>query len=299
MHDPGPTKPGRLDVGVVGAGRVGAVMGAALRAAGHNVTGASGVSEQSVTRIEALLPGVAHLDPEHVVRSCDLVVIAVPDDALVSLVAGLAKVGAWRPAQIAFHTSGLHGLGALAQATEAGVIGLAIHPAMTFTGTSLDLTRVRDAAFAVTAPAPVLPIGQALVVEIGGSPFVLDDAARPRYHAALVHAANHAVTAFSQAAILLAEAGVDNPGRVLGPVVHASIEGAAAEEPGAVTTLTGPVVRGDAGTVAAHVEALAPHPTTLAAYIAMARATAHLARDAGRLPEAQYREVMEALGGDS
>jgi predicted short-subunit dehydrogenase-like oxidoreductase (DUF2520 family) len=292
------SKPGRLTVGVVGAGRVGAVLGAALREAGHTVAGASGVSEASVTRIDALLPGVPHLDPEAVVRAADLVLLTVPDDQLEVLASGLAKVGAWRPGQIAVHTAGRFGTEVLHAAASQGVLTLAIHPAMTFTGTSLDRARMMNAVFAVSAAAPVLPIAQALVVEMGGEPLEVANEHRPLYHAALVHAANHMVTALAQSAALLARIGVEEPGRVLGPLVHASVEGALSEAPGAVSSLTGPVVRGDAGTIAAHVQSLTDHPGSLAAYRAMALATADVALAGGRIGPAQYADIIATLGAD-
>jgi predicted short-subunit dehydrogenase-like oxidoreductase (DUF2520 family) len=287
-----------MSVGIVGAGRVGASIGASLRLAGHLVVGASGVSEASVTRIDTMLAGVPRIDVEEVVRRSDLVFLAVPDDAIAELVEGLAAVVAWRTGLLVAHCSGRLGLDALAAATRAGAIPLAIHPAMTFTGTSLDLDRMVGATFAVTAPAAFLPIAQALVVEMGGEPVVLEDAARPLYHAALVHGANHVVTLVAQASALLAAAGVDDPGRLLGPLVHASVDGALADAPGAVSTLTGPVMRGDAGTVASHVEALASRPDAAQAYRAMARATADVALSSGRIGPAAYAAVIAALGDD-
>ena len=291
-------RPGRLSVGIVGAGKVGASLGAALQRAGHTVVGASGVSEASRTRIEVLLPTVPCLEIDEVVARSEMVFLTVPDDVLPDLAAGLATVGAWRQGQIVIHCSGRHGLAALDGASAAGIIPLAIHPAMTFTGTSLDLDRMVGATFAVSAPTAFLPIAQALVVEVGGEPIVLDDAARPLYHAALVHGANHVVTLVTQAAALLAAAGIEEPGRVLGPLVHASIDGALADAPGAVTTLTGPVVRGDARTVAAHVAALAHRPEALHAYRAMARATADLALAGGRIGPVEYADLTVALGKD-
>lgn len=291
-------RPGRLAVGIVGAGRVGTSLGAALRRAGHTIVGASGVSEASVTRIDALLPGVPRLEIDEVIARSEMVFLTVPDDALEELATGLAAVGAWRQGQIVIHCSGRHGLAALAGAAGAGIIPMAIHPAMTFTGTSLDLERMVGATFAVSAPSAFIPIAQALVVEVGGEPIVLDDAARPLYHAALVHGANHVVTLVTQAAALLSAAGIEEPGRVLAPLVHASIDGALADAPGAVTTLTGPVVRGDARTVAAHVSALAHRPEALHAYRAMARATADLALAGGRIGPVQYADVIVALGKD-
>lgn len=290
-------KPGRLNVGIVGAGKVGAVWGAALALAGHRVVAASGASEASISRIDTLLPGVERLDPDAVVLRSDLVVIAVPDDDVQALVTGLASVGAWRAGQIAVHASGRHGLAVMGAAEAAGVTCLAIHPAMTFTGTSLDLARMRDAVFAVTARAPFIPIAQALAVELGGEPMVIAEEDRPLYHAALVHAANHGAVIVAQAMSLLVAAGVEEPGRVLGPLVRASLEGVLADSPGDIRSLTGPVVRGDAGSVASHVLALDRYPDALATYRAMAGAAALKALDTGRISSAQYAGLMEALGG--
>ena len=213
-------------MGVVGSGRVGAVLGSALRAAGHPVVAVSAISEASRERAATLLPGVPVLDIPEVVRRSELVLLTVPDDALADLVRGLADVGAWQVGQIVVHTSGRFGVDVLAPARAAGVIPLALHPAMTFTGTSLDLARLVGCSFAVTAPSPVLPIGQALVVEIGGEPVVLAEEARGLYHAALAHGANHLVVLVAQAAQALAAAGVSDPGRMLGPLLEAALDGA-------------------------------------------------------------------------
>jgi predicted short-subunit dehydrogenase-like oxidoreductase (DUF2520 family) len=287
---------GRLTVGIVGAGRVGAVVGAALRAAGHEVVGASGTSQESVSRIETLLPGVPRLAPQEVIAAAELVFLAVPDDVLAELTSGLASIGAFGQGQLVAHCAGRYGIGVLEPATTAGAIPLAIHPAMTFTGTSLDVGRLREAFFAVTAPNAFLPVAQALVVEMGGEPLAIADADRAAYHAALVHGANHTVTLVTQAAALLTRIGVEEPARVLAPLVHASVDGALREAPGAVATLTGPVVRGDAGTVAAHVAALAGHEEALFAYRAMARATADLALAGGRIGPGDYADLIAALG---
>lgn len=291
-------RPGRLAIGIVGAGRVGAVFGAALLRAGHRIVGASAVSAESISRIDALMYGVPLRPVEEIVGAAELVFLTVPDDAIAEVAAGLAALDAWRPGQIVIHSSGRHGLAVLDAAAAKGVIPMAIHPAMTFTGTSLDLDRMVGATFAVTAPGAFLPIAQALVVEMGGEPLTLDDSQRALYHAALVHGANHVVTLVTQAAALLAAAGVEEPGRVLLPLVHASVDGALADAAGAVTTLTGPVVRGDAGTVFAHVAALAHRPEALHAYRAMALATADLALAGGRIGPLQYADIIVALGKD-
>lgn len=293
---------GRLGVGVVGAGRVGAVLASALRATGHAVVGASGVSEASRDRIETLLPGVPRLEVPEVVRRAELVLLAVPDDALAELVAGLAATGAWQAGQLVVHTSGRYGTDVLAPAAAAGAIGLAVHPAMTFTGTSLDLARLPGCSMAVTAPAVVLPVAQALVIEMGAEPVVVPEAARPAYHAALAHASNHVVTVLAQARQLLADAGVEEPGPLLGPLVAAAVDNAVRMGDGA---LTGPVSRGDEGTVAAHLAELAagdarrhPDEAVRPAYLALARATLGRARHQGRLGDAAAARLDDVLSAD-
>jgi len=182
----------------------------------------------------------------------------------------------------------------LGPAAAAGGIPLALHPAMTFTGTSLDLVRLADCCFGVTAPGPVLPIAQALVVEMGGEPVVVAEQDRPLYHAALAHTANHLVTLVAQGLDLLRGAGVDAPDRVLAPLLSAALDNALRHGDAA---LTGPVARGDAGTVTAHIEALAASgvPDAVAAYRVLARATADRALAAGRLRADDAVALLAAL----
>ncbi|MBV9169088.1 MAG: DUF2520 domain-containing protein, partial [Chloroflexi bacterium] len=240
-----------LRIGVIGAGRVGAVLGAALPRVGHDVVAASAVSAESRRRVDRLLPGVPILAPDEVVSAADLVLIAVPDDALRPLVAGLAATGVWRDGKLVAHTSGAHGIGVLDPAAARGVLPLALHPVMTFVGRDEDLDRVAGAAFGVTAPVELRAVAEALVVEIGGEPIWVPERARPMYHAALTLGANHLVTLVTDAADLLKNAGVDHPARLLSPLLSAALDNALRLGDAA---LTGPVSRGDSATVATHLE---------------------------------------------
>src|SRR5699024_6506961 len=133
-HPDGPARPGRLGVGVVGAGRVGAVLASALRSCGHGIVAVSGASPDTLARIDALLPGVPVEPADVVVERSELVLLTVPDDDLGPLVRGLAELGRFRPGQLVAHCAGRYGTDVLAPAQAAGAIPLAIHPAMTFTG---------------------------------------------------------------------------------------------------------------------------------------------------------------------
>lgn len=215
---------GRLGIGVVGAGRVGPVLGAALAGAGHAMVGVATTSEEGRERVDALLPGAPVLALPELIERSELVLLAVPAGELSSLVAGLATAGAWQPGQLVVHTAAEHGTGVLAPALAAGAIPLAVHPAMTFTGTSLDLARLAGTSFAVTAPAPVLPIGQALVVEMGGEPVVVGERDRAAYAEAIATARDFSRSIVEQAAGILSSIGVEDPGGYLSSLLRSSID---------------------------------------------------------------------------
>ena len=219
-----PPRDGRLGVGVIGAGRVGPVLGQALAGAGHAVVGISAVSQESRDRAEALLPGVPILPVHDIVERSELVLLCVPDDQLADLVAGLAEAGAWQAGQIVIHTSPNFGLAVLAPARAQGAIPIALHPAMSFTGTSVDVARLAECCMAVTAPSPVLPIGQALAVEMGAEPVVVADADRASYAEAVATASGFSVAIVNQARALLEQAGVEDASRVLGPIIRSTID---------------------------------------------------------------------------
>jgi predicted short-subunit dehydrogenase-like oxidoreductase (DUF2520 family) len=218
---------GRLGVGVIGAGRVGPVIGAALRGAGHLMVGITAGADAD--RIDVLLPGVPVLSADEVARRSELVVLAVPSAELAGLVAGLAEVGAWQPGQLVLHVDPAYGIDVLAPALAAGAIPLAIHPAITFTGTSIDLRQLTQAYAAVTAPGPVLPIAQALAVEIGCEPVVVAEDDRPAYAEAVATATHFSRSIVRQASTLLSGIGVENPGGYLSALVRSTVDQALAE----------------------------------------------------------------------
>jgi len=288
--------PPRLRVGVVGAGRVGAVFGAALARAGHQVVAVSAISEMSVLRAQALLPGVPITDVPTVVQEAELVVLAVPDDVLAELVTGLAETGSVRAGQFWCHPAGAHGIEVLAPVVQRGAIPLAIHPVMTFTGTSIDLARLADCPFGVTAPEGFRSVAEALVVEMGGEPIWVPEQARARYHAALALGANGLVTLVNAALDLLRESGVADGRRLIEPLLQASLENALRMGDQA---LTGPVARGDAATVATHLETIADAQLEVAhAYRAMARLTALRAVDSGLLAPTAAESLLDVLARD-
>jgi len=287
--------PAQLAVGVVGVGRVGTAMAVALARAGHRVVAASAVSQASLDRVGRNLPEARVRAPERVVEAADLVLLTVPDDALPGLVKGLAATRVPMEGRLLAHASGRHGLAVLDPAVRAGALPLALHPVMTFTGRPDDADKMAGISFGVTAPDQLRLVAEALVVEMGGEPVFIAEDKRGIYHAALASSANYLVTLVATASDLLATAGVPDPPRMLAPLLGAALENALALGD---LALTGPVARGDAETVAAHVEVIATAaPEALGAYLALARLTADRALAAGTLTSADAQRLLGVLSG--
>jgi predicted short-subunit dehydrogenase-like oxidoreductase (DUF2520 family) len=280
---------------VVGAGRVGTALAAALRRSGHRIVAVSAVSAASLDRVAAILPGTPVRPPQDVVAGADLVLLTVPDDVLPALVSGLAATGTELAGRLLMHASGRHGLAVLEPATRRGALPLALHPVMTFTGRPDDVDRLAGVSFGVTTPEPLRPVAEVLVMEMGGEPVFIAEQDRDLYHAALAGAANHLVTQVVQAADLLTLAGVAQPSRMLGPLLGAALDNALRLGDAA---LTGPVARGDAETVASHLAALrAAAPEALPAYLALARLTAGRAMASGMLAAPDAQRLLDVLAG--
>ena len=284
-------RPARLKVGIISAGRVGSALGVALERADHVVVACSGVSRASRQRAQRRLPDTPVMSPPDVAANAELLLLAVPDSELAGLVSGLAATSAVRPGTIVAHTSGANGVGVLAPLTHDGCTPLAIHPAMAFTGSDEDVSRLPDTCFGITAADQVgYAIAQSLVLEMSGEPFCVGEDARVLYHAALAHAGNHIVTVLADAvdalraalrgSELLGQQTIDDqPGglaeRIAGPLARAALENTLLRGQAA---LTGPVARGDAAAVAEHLAALAEvEPELAQAYRVNALRTAQRA----------------------
>ena len=193
------------------------------------------------------------LDVPALVERSEMLLLAVPDDQLAPLAAGIAATGMVPGGQLVAHTSGRYGTDVLAPLAAAGSATLALHPAMTFTGTRTDLARLIGCPMGITAAPELLPVAAALVVELGGDSVVIAEGDRPLYHAALAHSANHLTVLVDQAREALSRLGIEDPARTCARCSKAALEESLRR---GAKALTGPVVRGDAGTVSAHLEAL-------------------------------------------
>jgi predicted short-subunit dehydrogenase-like oxidoreductase (DUF2520 family) len=273
------------------------VIGAALKRAGHQIKACTAVTDLSKLRAEALLPDVAILSIEETVADRDLILLSIPDDVLAQVVSGLATTNAVSPGTFVLHLSGRYGIDILRPLTELGCLPLALHPVMTFTGTSIDLNRMSACPFGVTTHPTLRPVAETLVMEMGGEPVWVPEASRSLYHAALTFGANNLMTLVNQTCELLEAAGISNPEALVAPLLSASLDNALRNGDNA---LTGPIVRGDAQTVREHLRVLANFdPAVTQAYRSLARLTAVRALASGVLQPQSAENLLAMLADES
>jgi predicted short-subunit dehydrogenase-like oxidoreductase (DUF2520 family) len=276
-------------IGIIGSGRAGTALGAALAAAGYPVVGVTARSQASRERAARLLPGIPILSSAELAGAADVLVVAVPDDAIGAVAAELPTT----PDQYVVHLSGAHGLAVLGRTAA---VPVALHPPMTFTGTAVDVERIAEVTFTATAPAGARSLVERLVKDLGAGLQWVPDEQRALYHAGVAHGANHLVTLLVQAFDVLRAAGIADPAVTLRPILVATLDNTLRSGHDA---LTGPIARGDVDTVRAHLEALGEvGGRTLATYVELARATVEMAGADGRLdrPAAERLQAVLAAG---
>jgi predicted short-subunit dehydrogenase-like oxidoreductase (DUF2520 family) len=197
-------------------------MAKALSAAGHQVVAITNKSLDGDEGIELLLPLAKKLSDEEILAVSELVLLAVPASEIENTTSRLFE--SWRAGQLVIHLAAEFDHEILDLALAKGAIPLAIHPAMRFTGTSLDINRMKESYFAVSAPAVALPIAQALVIEMGAEPIVIASKARASYAEAIAVASNFSAMIVNQAVGLLEQAGVENPSLVIAPVIESAVD---------------------------------------------------------------------------
>lgn len=283
-----------MDVAVVGAGRVGTALAVLWWRAGHRIAAVSGGSATPARAAEHL-PGVPVVGNAEAARGADVVVIATPDAAIAAACDDVVRARAIGPGVAVAHVSGALALAALASAESAGATTFSLHPLQTCPTVEAAVEQLPGAAFAVTSESDEgRALGERLARDAGGRPFALEDAAKPLYHAAAVFASNYLVAITALAVELEGAAGVPDPAAALAPLQEATLANVARVGP--AEALTGPAVRGDAGTVARNLEALARSaPPAVRPYVALADLALDLAERAGRLPGDRRKAVEEVL----
>jgi len=284
-----------LCLGFVGPGTVGTALARSLASAGYPVVSIFGRNAERLGRtVESVRGARAAESAQAVVDAADVIFLTVPDDAIRPLADDLA----WRPGKTAVHCSGAASLDLLETARQQGAEVGAFHPLQTLASLEQAMRNLPGSAVAIEASDPTLEEALAQMAwALGGRPFLLHGD-KALYHASAVLACNYLVTLLDAAAGLWAEIGFTKEEglKALLPLVRGTIENLDAI--GLPSALTGPVSRGDVGTINRNIAALSEHdPKTAALYVELARRTIPIARAKGTLSETAEKRLQEYLEG--
>jgi predicted short-subunit dehydrogenase-like oxidoreductase (DUF2520 family) len=280
-------------IGIVGAGAVGTALGVALSRAGWPVQAVASRDAGRRERFRAQVDGVrAFAEPQALLDEVELIIVAVPDDAIGRLAGDLRMYSG----QAMVHTSGALDADVLEPAMAAGTQIGAFHPLVAFADTERAVEALKGATVAIEGDDQLVTLLADMAEAIGARPVRLAPGSKAAYHAAAVLAAGGFVALLDAIAELGRVAGLDEAGAlaIYGPLIEGTLGNARAL--GVRAALTGPIARGDLGTLEAHLAALRAHaPDVLALYRAVGEREVELAVSRGSLAPEQATQLRAAL----
>jgi predicted short-subunit dehydrogenase-like oxidoreductase (DUF2520 family) len=280
-------------IGFIGAGTVGTALAVSLARQGYSVVAAASRSRSSAQRLAARVEGCRALaQPQEVVEATELVFVTTPDDAIGPVVAGLR----WRPGVAVVHSSGATSLDVLEPARRAGAQVGGFHPLQTFASVEEALENLPGSAFGLEAEGELLDGLKEVAERLGGGWVELGPGDKVLYHAAAVIACNYLVTLMGMATGLWQRFGVEaaQATQALLPLLQGTLNNM--ERVGLPHCLTGPIARGDIGTIQKHLAALEERaPELLGAYRQLGLETVPISLAKGGIGEARAEELRQIL----
>ena len=290
----------RDTVSIIGAGNVGTALGYLLRKAGYPIVAVADRDRAASVRCASYTAGKVYDSPDEAAAQASCIIIATPDDAIGPVCRQLCESGAIRPDHKVFHPSGAGGIDLLSPASSRGARVAAIHPIQTLADIDSAIARLPGSTFGVTADEELRDWAFQLVHDMGGKPIFIAESDRPLYHAAACIASNYLVSMMHMVSTIYGRFGLNSIEalQAFWPLVEGTLRNI--ETKGTVASLTGPIARGDSGTVLKHLEVIrADVPSYLPFYRMMGILTADLALIKGTLSKAKSDEIKKILEGDN
>ncbi|MBO8136990.1 MAG: DUF2520 domain-containing protein [Desulfotomaculum sp.] len=289
------TKPA---VAVIGAGKVGSALAAALKKAGYPVAGVASRSKSSARKLGQRLKVKYTDDPVQVTSGAELVFITTPDREIKSTADNIASAGGFKHGQVVAHTSGSLSSLVLAAAREKGAAVAAFHPLQSFADIETAIANLPGSYFALEGEPEALKSLQPVLEDLQGRGVTISAEDKPMYHAAAVVASNYIVTIIHLAVDMLTRLGMEKKQAVeaLLPLIQGTINNI--KNQGATRALTGPVERGDTVTLKKHLKALdALEPVKQKVYKALGEMTVDIALKKGSISEEVSQKLINILEG--
>jgi predicted short-subunit dehydrogenase-like oxidoreductase (DUF2520 family) len=300
MKAEGKSEPDRFKkIGFIGCGRAGSALAILLQRTGYEVVGVAS-RRQTSAEILAENLGCPVLDGLEVARRAEALFLTTSDDAVTTVSAALAGATAFHDGQIVLHLSGALTSEALAPAAAQGAIALSLHPIQSFASVEQAITVLPGSYFSIEGDPRGYGFAREVVARLGGQSFLLDSGAKVLYHAACVAASNYFVSLLACSLDLLDKADIPEEMRLpaLLPLVAGTLNNI--RTLGIPQALTGPIARGDAGTLEKHLAALDGLPEQLGIYLSLGLKTVEIARAKGTITPEQasgLRSLLENYDG--
>ena len=277
---------------------VGTAIGFLLRKAGYKVISVYDKSSAALKRSLPYTGGKAFLKPLEAVQKADCVLITTPDDAILSACQEIALSPAIK-GKFVFHMSGAGSLDILESAKKAGASVASIHPLQSFSSIDQAIENIPGSYFGVTADKKALSPAKNIIRSLGGIPLVISPEQKPLYHAAACFASNYLVSLINVVESIYQAIGLNEKDakKAFLPLVYGSLKNI--ENSGSISSLTGPIARGDSGTIKKHIMAIKNNlPQYSSLYSSLGLITVQVAQQKGTLNAGQAKKINAILKGD-
>jgi predicted short-subunit dehydrogenase-like oxidoreductase (DUF2520 family) len=282
---------------IIGAGRVGTAIGYLLKKAGCEIVAIADKSAAALQRAHSYTGGKTYRKLQEVLHDTDCILITTPDDIILSVCKEIALPPLIKGKYI-FHMSGAGGLDLLEPAKKAGAAVGSIHPLQSFSSIDNAIKNIPSSYFGITADTKARKHAEAIALALGGKPIFISAKQKPLYHAAACVASNYLVSLLNVVESIYQSIGIneEDAKKAYLPLIYGSLKNV--ELSGTVSALTGPIARGDSGTIQKHIDAIyanLPHYASL--YSSLGLITVDLARQKGTLNLQQAKQISDILKG--
>ena len=282
---------------IVGAGMVGTAIGYLLKKAGYEIVAIADKSAAALRRAQSYTGGKAYRKPQEILHEADCILITTPDDIILSVCKDIALSPLIKGKYI-FHMSGAGGLDLLEPAKKAGAAVASIHPLQSFSSIDNAIQNIPSSYFGITADAKAKTRAETIVLALGGKPIYISSKQKSLYHAAACVASNYLVSLLNVVESIYQSIGISEKDakKAYLPLIYGSLKNIELSD--SIQALTGPIVRGDSGTIQKHVDAInANLPQYASLYSSLGLVTVNLARKKGTLNLRQAKKISDILKG--
>ena len=282
---------------IIGAGMVGTAIGFLLKKVGYEIVAIADKSTAALRRAESYTGGKSYRKPQEVLCEADCILITTPDDLILSVCKDIAR-SPFIKGKYVFHMSGAGGLDLLEPAKKAGAAVGSIHPLQSFSSIDNAIQNIPSSYFGITVDAKAKTKAETIVLALGGKPIYISSKQKSLYHAAACVASNYLVSLLNAVESIYSSIGISEKDakKAYLPLIYGSLKNIELSD--SVSALTGPIARGDYGTIQKHVDSInANLPQYSSLYSSLGLITVNLARKKGTLNARQAKIISNILKG--